>query len=116
MQRSTGKNLQINHSDFLLAKEGKKTCTSRYGDRADEYPVGQIFNFCDNDDGSVLKIRITRRYMKLLKDVTSSEAFLIGNYTWADHVADFYGVYAKKLGRDVHEDTVVTIIHFELVE
>lgn len=114
MKRSEGKNLQIQHADWLLAREGVKTCTSRYGDRRSEYIEGNIYSFVSNDSGESLPIKITRTEVKSLKDVTSAEAKAIGNYGWAEHVADFHGIYGTKLGRPVDETTELTLIFFEV--
>ena len=115
MKRSEGKTIQIQHSDWLMAKDGIKTCTSRYGDRTSEYSIGEVFNFVDNDTDETLKILIEEVKLKTLKGVTSQEALAIGNYTWADHVADFYGIYGLKLGRKVDENTVLSLIYFKVI-
>lgn len=114
MKRSEGKAIQIQHGDWEMAKRGVKTCTSRYGDRTAEYPVGEIFDFTSNETGEVLKIKITKVVRSRLKDVTSEEAKAIGDYSWADHVADVYGIYAVKLGREVNENTIFSLVHFEI--
>jgi hypothetical protein len=116
MRRSEGDNIQINHSDWLLAKTGVKTCTSRYGDKTSEYPSGKAFNFVSNDTGESLSIVIYAVTVKSLKDVTTFEAKCIGDYSWAEHVADFYNIYHTNLKRDVNEDTIVSLVYFKLVE
>ncbi len=115
MKRSEGKKIQIQHGDWLMAKNLIKTCTSRYGDRRSEYTVGDVFEFVSNDSEEVLNIQILNVDVKKLKDISSEEALAIGNYSWADHVADFYGIYHKKLNREVNENTLVSLIHFKIV-
>ena len=114
MKRSEGKVIQTQRHGWLLAKRGIKTCTCRYGDRRSEYPVGDIFDFTDDDSNDVLKIEILKVELKTLCEVTSEEASVIGNYTWVDFILEIYDIYHTKLGKDVNEKTLISLVHFRV--
>jgi hypothetical protein len=115
LKSSSGDFIQTNHLDWELAKIGTKTATSRYGNRVAEYPDNSIKFFVSNECGGMYPIRILRTKVCTLKDVTSDDAKSIGSYSWVDHVNDFYGIYHDKLGREVNENTVLTVVYFSVV-
>lgn len=116
MQRSEGKTIQIQHPDWLAAQAGVKTCTSRYGDRRNEYPIGEVFDFKSNGTSETLKIKILRVDVKEIKDTTSEEAKAVGNYSWVDHINDLYTIYHGELGREFNENTLISLVYFEVIK
>ena len=116
MKRSEGKNIQTKAVGFNLAKQGIKTCTSRYGDRLKEYNIGEIYNFVNNYTDEILKIKIIKQELKTLNNVTESESIAIQNYSWAEMVWDVYDIYHNNLGREVNKSTVFTLVWFEVVD
>lgn len=108
--------LLINPHDYQLFLDGKKTATSRYGNRTQEFAPGLIVKFARNDDETIYShIRIVRTELKSLGSITDTEALAIGDYSREDAIIDFALVYSG-LGREVKSDTPVTIIWFESLE
>ena len=101
----------INSQDYGLFLCGKKKATSRYGSRP-EFEVGKEFTFKDNEYGHESDIVITKVYETTLDNITEEEAKDIGDYTRQDAIDDFTSVYGK-LGRNVDNNTTVTIVYFK---
>lgn len=104
--------LRMSGADFDGAKNGLKTCTSRYGDKTQDYDVGSVVCAINNDDNSTMNLVIDGIVVKLLRDVTTEEAFAIGQYSRDAHYDDFYEVYHNKIGRAVDGNTTLTLIYF----
>lgn len=111
MKRSTSEVLWCSPSDFDLTLLGRKSATSRIGNRLVAYPVGHRTWLADNtDEERKLRIEITYNVVMKLDDLTEIQAGNISNYTLEDHRKDFLRIY----GTD-DENILISLVGFRVI-
>jgi hypothetical protein len=93
MKRSTSDILYISPGDMDLVLKGRKTATSRLGDRTDMWPKGKVITLASNGDDRMLYIEITYNDLMDLGSINDTKAGTIGDYDSAGHYADFVSIY-----------------------
>jgi len=108
MKRSTPDTFYVTPSDFDLAAAGKKTASTRLGDRTAIWPVGKRVQLVDNTDWTRnLFVTITYNELMTLADVNDCRARTVGEYDAGGHYADFVSVYP-----DATRDSLISLVGF----
>lgn len=111
MKRSKGNVLYSNPGGYELAKQGLKTCTSRYGIRTELKP-GDIALFTNNDTKEHIHVVITAVEYKKLCEISVRDAWAINNYSKSEARRNFELIYSRGLGKNVDDLTDVTLVWF----
>ena len=110
MKRSTAMILYVTPLDFRHATLGRKTATSRLGNRLGLWPVGSRVNIVDNEEGASRQIEIVYNVLMTLGQISPTQAGNIGGYGVRDHYNDFTSIYP---GSD--DDTELSLVGFRVL-
>jgi len=110
-KRSTEEVMYVSASDFDLAVRGRKTATSRLGDRRELWPVGAVIQLRSNEnEDNTLFVEITYNYLTTLASIGVPTAGTIGSDSVEAHYDDFTNVYP---GSD--EDSALSVVGFRVL-
>lgn len=110
--RSTANILYTDEEGFILAAEGRKICTSRYGTRT-ELKKGDIVEFTLNDGSEDnFLVEILHVEHKEVGEILPHEAWAISNYSLQDAYNNFREIYTS-LGKTVDFNTPATLVWFK---